>query len=517
MREGESHTIRHTLAWGGIGLGMSVMAAAGVANHISEHTTVGAHEGIIGLTHDGHATAKDIPIVGGDIRIPVHETLGTGIQFKITNTPDITSSLEADPLIISQPRGEAEKVGDIARSLAIKSGLGGLAIGTLTVGGMYTRRKFGRTITGEAGTIIATAGSLLSVGLLVTPGTYIQQSNESWSSLEQQVPILKQIDKPLVDQIQINENGLGSTAISFINSGVAGYQDSINFYGPLKNNVQNIANQLHQPGPGEEVAVVLSDRHDNINMDPVIRAVGEAVNATILFDIGDDVSGSQPWESFSLDSLGSTFKHYKQKFVSPGNHDWAPFMNKAYKKDGFSVLHGQAESLAGGQKIIGDKDPRRSSFADLPEVPGQESTTRLGLRLGAAACTAGDVSIAIVHSPTAARAIAETGCVRLVIAGHQHVMSGPENIHGVNGDTTLFINGTSGGAGTPVPIALWHKLQANATMALVTLRDGQPVGIQSEVFTTDGQIEVNPYFPIALNKTSLEAANIHKKTAVNKK
>lgn len=514
MREGETHNIRRAIAWGGIGLGMSVAAAAGVANHVNEHTTVGAHEGIIGLTHDGHATAKDIPIVGGDIRIPVHQALGTGINFKITRTPNIVSSIEADPLIISQPRGEAEKVGDIAKNLAIKSGLGGLALGTLTVGGVYARRRFGRTLAGETGTVLATAGSLLTIGLIAVPGTYIQQSHETWSSLDQQVPILKQINKPLVNQIEINESGLGSTAIGFINSGVVGYKDSINFYGPLRDRVSEVASQLHQPGPGEEVAVVISDRHDNINMDPVIRAVGDAVGATILIDAGDDFSASQEWESFSSDSLGNTFKHYKEKYVAPGNHDWAPFTHKAYKKEGITVLSGKPVNLGGKLKIIGNKDPRRSSFADMPETAGQESTTHLGQQLGAAACEAGNVSIAVVHSPTAARIVAESGCVRLVLAGHQHVMSGPEVIQGTNGNTTLFINGTSGGAGTPVPIALWHKLQANATMALVTLHEGEPVGIQSEVFTTSGQIEVSRYYPIGSNQISVEASKIHKNTTI---
>ena len=503
MSEYELSGIRKAAAWGGVGLGMSIAATVGVANHVSEETTVGAHEGIVTLTRDGHATAEDIPVVGGDIRIPIQTPLGTGVNFKITHTPDVISALQTDALIAAQPRGEKEKVKDTANKLVLQSILGGAALGTLTVGGIYTRRRYGRTVVGETGIVMATAGSLITVGLMAIPGTYLQQPHANWTSLEQQVPILKQIDDPLVSQVEINNNDLGKTAVSLINSGVVGYQDSINFYGPLKDQVAIVASQLRQPEPGEQVAVIISDRHDNTNIDPVIRAVGDAVGATIVLDSGDDFGASQSWEAFSTNSLGTTFKHYDQRFVSPGNHDWAPFTKDAYDKAKFTVLDGSTKELEGGMTIIGDRDPRRSGLADLPEVPGEETPAELGQRLGAIACEEGNVSIAMVHSPLAAQIIAETGCVDLALAGHSHIIKGPETVHGVQGDTTLFVNGTSGGASGLIPIALRNKLQTDATMALVTLRNGRPVGIQTEVFTKRGEIIIGTYRPINLGPLSL--------------
>ena len=61
---------------------------------------------------------------------------------------------------------------------------------------------------------------------------------------------------------------------------------------------------------GEKVALVVSDRHDNIGMDPIHRAVGDAAGATILIDAGDDTSAGQRWEEFSLRSLNEQFKGY---------------------------------------------------------------------------------------------------------------------------------------------------------------------------------------------------------------
>ncbi len=494
---------------------MSIAAAAGVANHASEETTVGTHEGTITLTHDAHATAQNIPVVGGDARIPVDSPLSTGIHFDIEHTPDIASAIQNDFLIAAQPRGEREKVKDVAHKLVLQSVLGGAALGILTTGGIYARRRYGQSAVGEVGTIMATAGSLITIGLIAIPGTYLQQAHPHWSSLEQQVPVLKQIEQPLVSQIEISKTDLNATAIQLINGGVVGYIDSIDFYGPLKDQVAAVADQLRQPEPGETVAVIISDRHDNSNIDPVIKAVGDAVGATILLDAGDDFGASQKWESFSTDSLGTTFKHYKQRFVSPGNHDWASFTKEAYKKAEITVLDGTAEELADGMTILGDKDPNRSGLADIPEVEGQETSIQLGQRLGGAACKAGNVSIAMVHSPSAAKIIAETGCVDVVLAGHSHVMKGPEKVQGVLGNTTLFVNGTSGGAGGVLPIALWHKLHSDATMALLTLRNGRPVGIQTEVLTKEGTVVVNPYYAINLDHLSAAGIESRKSTLLN--
>ena len=61
---------------------------------------------------------------------------------------------------------------------------------------------------------------------------------------------------------------------------------------------------------GETVAVLVSDRHDNIGMDEVVRKVADEAGATVVLDAGDDTSTGETWEEFSLDSLDAAFEGY---------------------------------------------------------------------------------------------------------------------------------------------------------------------------------------------------------------
>ena len=47
------------------------------------------------------------------------------------------------------------------------------------------------------------------------------------------------------------------------------------------------------PQEGETVVALVSDRHDNIGMDGVARAIADAGGATAVFDAGDDTSTGQ--------------------------------------------------------------------------------------------------------------------------------------------------------------------------------------------------------------------------------
>ena len=82
---------------------------------------------------------------------------------------------------------------------------------------------------------------------------------------------------------------------------------------------------LHQPEEGETVAVLVTDRHDNIGMDEVVRAIADAAGATVVLDAGDDTSTGETWEEFSLDSLDAAFEDYDRCAVA-GNHDNGTFV-----------------------------------------------------------------------------------------------------------------------------------------------------------------------------------------------
>ena len=506
MREGDptiGQRVRQAAAFSIAGLGLGTAATLGVANHLTEHTTVGAHEGDLALTLDGHATARDMPIIGSDLRFPVDAPFHTGARFTITKTPNIESFPQVDALLASQPKGETEHIKEVGLSLARRSALGGLAIGGVGIGGIYLRRRYSGDKRGELGTIIATVSLTTTLGLLAVPGSLTNSSSSNWSPLDKQVPSLKQLHNPLVDTLEISDGTLEDTAAQLINGGVVAFKTSNAFYDPLKQKAAAIGPELHQPTADQTVAVVISDRHDNTNMDPVVRAAADAAGAEIVLDAGDDLGASQSWEMFSLNSLFTTFKDYKYKFVATGNHDWASFIPKAFEKARWNVLSGKAIPFLKGTKIIGEADPRRSSFNDLPALPGDKTVTKVGENLDAVACD-NNVAVVLVHSPEAAKTVAKTGCVPLEIAGHTHILN-QQNIAGTNGASFVFTNGTTGGAGGILPIALWQKLHSDATIGLATFENGMPVGIQSVVFTNSGNVEVGEYTNIPLRENTAQS------------
>lgn len=483
--------VRDGAALGLAGLGLSTAAAFGLANHLTEETTIGTHEGTVALTLDGHATARNIPILGSDLRIPIEAPGPAGIRFTITNTPDLESALQQDALIAAQPAGEKENIKEVAIDLVERSALGGLAIGTVGIGGIYLRRRFNRSFKGEVGLVMATAGILTTAGLLAWQGSLTGPDNTDWSPLSRQVPVLSQLQSPLVNTLEISNGTLESGAAQIINSGVNAYQTSNNFYGPLKEQAAALGPQLHQPTPDQKVAVIISDRHDNTNMDPVVRAAADAAGATIVLDAGDDLGVSQSWEMFSLNSLFATFKDYEYKFVAQGNHDWAKFVTGAFEKADWTVLSGEAVPFIDGTKIIGGGDPRRSTVGDIPATPDDKTLQEVSDELRAEACE-DNIAVALVHSPGIAKEILGTGCVPLGVAGHTHKLK-QELVSTPNGEAFVFTNGATGGPSGLLPIGLWQTLHTDATIGLATFEQGMPVGIQSVTFKKTGTVVVGEY------------------------
>ena len=77
------------------------------------------------------------------------------------------------------------------------------------------------------------------------------------------------------------------------------------------------------------MVLLVSDRHDNIGMDAVARAVADRAGAEAVFDAGDDTSTGSTWEAFSLDSLDAAFDddpYDDARWAVTGNHDNGPFV-----------------------------------------------------------------------------------------------------------------------------------------------------------------------------------------------
>ena len=118
------------------------------------------------------------------------------------------------------------------------------------------------------------------------------------------------------------------------------------------------------------MALLVSDRHDNIGMDAVARAIGDAGGATVVLDAGDDTSTGAAWESFSLDSLDKAFKGYDHRIAISGNHDNGTFVSHYLEKRGWTHLDGNAI------------DRLRQRAVDRGRRPALERAGELARRVG---------------------------------------------------------------------------------------------------------------------------------------
>ena len=93
------------------------------------------------------------------------------------------------------------------------------------------------------------------------------------------------------------------------------------------------------------MATLVSDRHDNIGMDAVARAIGDAGGARACFDAGDDTSTGKSWEAFSLDSLDAAF-HDLDRWGVAGNHDHGSFVRGYLADRDWTMLDGDRRPRA---------------------------------------------------------------------------------------------------------------------------------------------------------------------------
>ena len=246
------------------------------------------------------------------------------------------------------------------------------------------------------------------------------------------------------------------------------------------------------------MALFVSDRHDNIGMDPVIRAVGDAAGATAILDGGDDTSTGEEWEAFSLDSLAVTFEELDRWAVS-GNHDHGGYVRDYLLDRGWAVDTGAAVEGPGGSRILLVDDPRSSGLGNWRDEPGL-SISELGAIIADALCAEdadGErVNTLLVHDSDVGTPALTRGCVDLVLSGHVHVRSGPEQVVGPDGEIGYtYTTGTAGGAA--YAIAVGSKLRREASISLVTYSGGRPVGIQSVSLQTNGVFAVSDWTALA--------------------
>ena len=487
---------------------LAVAALVGLIGFFTDErpVTVGAHAAEVSPTYDGHVTLDLGPVLPR-MRLATNLPAGIGLNIDVqeTDARDLNDLLTRDALIASQPDGEIQRLHDVVVDMAIDNLIAaagaGLFAGAVAFAGWRTVgavrraelvRIFSHHIAQlELRVLALLVAMVVAVAALVLPSRLRGDDVEptQWRPLSELLPDL-QLD-PRLARIEAASGFSTQGGIGLIRTAVGTYNRSQQLYGRLKDAIPGIADQLHRANDRQKIAVHLSDRHDNIGMDPVVAELARTVDAHLIIDSGDDTSTGERWEAFSLNSLAEQFKDFTIVAVA-GNHDAGGFVEKTMRKHGFTVLDSKPVEVE-GIRFLGDSDPTSTGLGSA-DTPGDETIDEQSDRLADIACAQTGkkrIDTFVVHDPSSGTATAERGCATLVLSGHLHRQVGPTT-KSVNGrSVTTYTNGTTGGA--TYAFALGYTLRKTAEVTLITYEDGTPIGLQPVQFQPSGAVDVGEY------------------------
>lgn len=484
-----------------------LLVAVPVAYHAflaaERDTVLAGHHATVSPTSNGFATI-DLGAYLPNVRYPTNSRLGVDITVGKTNVDSYEVLLQRYALIGSNPGGEIAKVTQLVRSMLWPSVLQGALVGSIgpivwLVLGWRRRAELAaassrrRVILVVTGLVVATLAALAGLALWDSRADIAPTAEDAWQPIETMVPSGRIPAQAMA--LEVQSGLLTSGTRRLIESAFKSYQVSNEYYRDIADRALELTGSLRQPALDETVAVLVSDRHDNVGMDPVVHAIATAGGATLLFDAGDDTSTGEPWETFSLDSLVAEFSDFDGAYVVPGNHDNGEFVPAYFDDAGFTVLTGEPVETSDGIRLLGIADPRSSGLGSW-RTPVGISFEDQAAQLADAACdadAAGErVSTVIVHDPDLGAPALERGCADLVVSGHLHVQVGPDVVSEVEGKVGVtYTNGTTGGAAYAV--ALGTKLRRDAQVTLITYRDGVALGLQPVTIEVSGNLVVAPF------------------------
>lgn len=435
-----------------------------------------------------------------DVRVDSPGFLGVDIRLGKTDAQSTDELIQRYAAIAGQPEGQIAKVTDALRDMAVSAALrGGVLALPPVVGwalvGAARRRELARRV--HTPHVVLGIVATVLVGLALwqpwTGDDDVVEEDRQWMPLAEflgpDVPLPAE-----ADGVEVSGDVTTAQTRRLIESAIDTYDTSKAFYATAAERAADLG--LRTPVEGDTVVAFVSDRHDNIGMDPVARAIADAAGATAIFDGGDDTSSGNTWEAFSLDSVTEAFDGFDRWGVA-GNHDHGEFVHSYLADHGWTMLDGEIVEGPGGTTLLGVDDPRSSGLGNWRDETGL-SFEEVGTRLADAACAAEDrVDTMLVHDAHLGDEALQRGCVDLVIGGHLHVRVGPERIVGENGEVGYrYTTGTAGGAA--YAIALGSKPRRPAEVSLITYRGGRPVGVQWVTLQTNGAYETGGYVPLHL-------------------
>jgi hypothetical protein len=483
-----------------------VPAWAVLFGHSHAEMVVASHDTVVRPNFDGRVQLDLGPYLP-DVRSTSGGWIGVDVVVGKTTAHTAPELAVRYAAIAAHPDAEQrrvrEQIGDLALDAALRAAVLGLVpIGLWLLLGPGRRSELFR----RPGIRSVAAGStaLAVVVLLVVQPWHREAErvqDDTWLNVVKAFPEVSVPRELSGWEIQggLITEGTRRLVFSLIDT----YKTSKVFYRQVAARVEEVKGQLHRPAGGETVAVEVSDRHDNIGMDEVVRAAADAAGATVVLDAGDDTSTGQPWEGFSLDSLDEAFKKYDSRVAISGNHDHGTFVNRYLERRGWTHLDGKAVHPFADVRITGVDDPRSSGLGNWRDQKGltfDEVKAQVGDDVCALDTKGERIATLIVHDANLGATALERGCTDLVLAGHLHVQKGPTRVVGANGKAGYsYTNGTTGGAA--YAIAIGSKLRRDAEFTFVTYRDGRPVGLQPVTVLTTGLLSVAPYVELDLGAT----------------
>ncbi|TWD83687.1 calcineurin-like phosphoesterase family protein [Kribbella amoyensis] len=504
--------LRKAAPWAGLVLlWLVVSATVGLFGFVndSERVTIGAHAAEVSPTFDGHATL-DLGAVLPRLRLPTDLPLDLGVDLDVqeTDANNLTDLLTRDALIASQPEGEIARIRQVVQDMAVDNAVAGAGSGLLvavvvtTVWAMLGPRRrrelwvlvhsHERRVRHRA--IVLLVAFLITIASVIGPGQMraAEAPPTQWRPLADLLPELT-FDARL-QSVEVASGFSTTGGVGIIRTAVETYERSTDFYGRLRDQVSRVGGRIRAAGDDETVALLVSDRHDNIGMDPFAAEVAKTAGAKVLIDAGDDSSSGQSWEVFSINSLAQHFKDLKVVAVA-GNHDAGGNIEDAMRKNKFTVLDSKPVEVE-GIRFLGDSDPTRTGLGSA-DSPGEETIADQSERLADVACDQPEdkpISTMVVHDPSSFAETAARGCATLLVSGHLHRRVGPDTKVVDGKPVTTFTNGTTGGAA--YAFALGYTLRRPGEVTLVTYRQGLPIGLQTVTAELTGEVTVGAYKPL---------------------